>query len=429
MGTDIDTKGLALVELGDSGLQRSGGYILDEFLPALQGLRGRKIYREMADNDPVIGGMLFAIEHLVRSVSWSVQAGDDSPEAQRNAEFIETCMADMSHSFGDLIAEALTMLVYGWSYHELVYKIRAGDQSDPRFRSRHVDGLVGWRKIPGRSQDTLDRWDLDDAGGVRAMVQYPPFGSVRTIPIEKALLFRTTKTRDNPEGRSTLRSAYRSWYLKKRIEKVEAIGIERDLAGIPLIRVPAEMLSESASAEQKRTLDAFKRLGRNLRNDEQAAVVFPEARDDRGERLYDIELLGRGGTSKQFDTSKVIDRYNRLIAMTVLADFILLGHEKVGSFALSSDKTHLFATALGSFVGVIRDTMNQYAIPRLFALNPMLPGPQPKFVTGDIETPNLQELGAYVASLAGAGMDLFPDDALEGALRRAGNLPEKSRGA
>ena len=59
-----------------------------------------------------------------------------------------------------------------------------------------------------------------------------------TIPMSKALLFRTKSRKNNPEGRSILRNAYRSWYFKRRIQEIEGIGIERDLAGLPVMHGP-----------------------------------------------------------------------------------------------------------------------------------------------------------------------------------------------
>ncbi len=53
------------LEIGSSGLRRSGGYINEEFLSNLQGVKGFKVYREMHDNDPVIGAMLYAIDKVI----------------------------------------------------------------------------------------------------------------------------------------------------------------------------------------------------------------------------------------------------------------------------------------------------------------------------------------------------------------------------
>jgi hypothetical protein len=35
-----------------------------------------------------------------------------------------------------------------------------------------------------------------------------------------------------------LRTAYRPWFMKKRLEEFESIGIERDLAGLPIMWLP-----------------------------------------------------------------------------------------------------------------------------------------------------------------------------------------------
>ena len=43
------------MEVGTSGLIQYGGKVQEDFLRQLQGRRGVANYREMADNDPVVG--------------------------------------------------------------------------------------------------------------------------------------------------------------------------------------------------------------------------------------------------------------------------------------------------------------------------------------------------------------------------------------
>ena len=57
-----------LTELGTSGLRRSGGFVHEDFLNQLRGRRGFLVYREMADNDPVIGSILYAIEKVILTI-------------------------------------------------------------------------------------------------------------------------------------------------------------------------------------------------------------------------------------------------------------------------------------------------------------------------------------------------------------------------
>lgn len=62
-------------EIGRIGQKRYGGFFYEEFLKELQGRKGVETYREMADNDDVIGAILFAIEMLIRQTSWTIQPG------------------------------------------------------------------------------------------------------------------------------------------------------------------------------------------------------------------------------------------------------------------------------------------------------------------------------------------------------------------
>ena len=413
-------------EIGKPGLEHWSGRINEEWIKELQYERKWRTLREMRENDPVVGAILFAVEMLIRSVSWPVIPASRSQEDLAAAEFLDSCRTDMSQSWEHTLSEILSFLWCGFSYHEIVYKRRLGDTADPTTRSQFNDGKIGWRKLPIRSQDTLDHWILDDNGGVRAYVQLPPPDYVlRTIPITKSLLFRTTSYKNNPEGRSLLRSAFRPWFFKKRIEEIEGIGIERDLAGLPVIYAPAAIMSSNAGDLDKQIFSELKNIVRNIRRDEQEGVIMPGDRDDKGHLLYELKLLSTGG-QRQFDTQAVLLRYDRLIAITVLADFILLGHEKVGSFALSSDKTALFGVALGAFLDEITSVLNKYAIPRLFKANGWFLEKYPHFEHGDIETPDLKELGDYIGKLSGAGMELFPDDLLENRLRNFASLPSKT---
>lgn len=416
---------MATTEIGSAGLSHSYGSISEEFNPKLQGRAWINVIREM-EVDSVVGAIMFAIEMLIRQVDWRV----DKEEADaKNAEFLESCMNDMSMSWGDFISEAFSMLLYGWSFHEIVYKKRQGPQKEGSKipSSLYNDGRTGWRKLPIRAQESLDRWELDDQGGVIGMIQRPaPTYEERIVPIEKALLFRTRIYKGNPEGRSVLRTSYVPWFYKRKIQQIEGTGIERDLAGFPVFWIPAEFLTPDATPEQTKTRQMFEKLGENIRRDKQEFVIMPLAYDSEGNKAYDFTLMSSGG-SRSFNTSEIIARYNREIAMTVLADFILLGHENVGSFALSSDKTDLFAVALGTFLDVVSDVLNRYAVPRLFELNGLPLDKLPKIVHGDIDTPDLAVLGQYITALSNAGVPLFPDDELEDWLRQQGNLPELSK--
>ena len=413
-----DDRGSAFLEIGSSGLRRSGGTINEEFLPNLQGVKGFKVYREMRDNDPVIGAMLYAIDKVITRLEWKVEGEDE-----RTTVFVQECLDDMSDSWDATLQNILSMLVYGWSYHEIVYKIRRGPTNDARTSSRFTDNRIGWRKWPVRAQETLQEWMLDERGGIRGLIQIDPaVGGLHRIPIEKALLFRTTTNRNNPEGYSLLRNAYRPWFYKRRIEEIEAIGIERDLAGLPMAYVPPEYLSNTATPQQKAVLQAITNIVQNVKRNEQEGIVFPAAYDEQNNRIFDLQLLSASG-GRQFDTGSVIQRYDQRIAMSLLSDFLLLGSDRVGSFALGTAKVDLWTLAVDSIAKTIAEVVNQFAIPRLLKLNAMRMDRMPKLTYGQVSSVELSEVAEYVSKLVGVGA-IMPDRTLEGHLRSLGDLPD-----
>jgi hypothetical protein len=416
---------LVLEEIGRTGLTQHGGYIYEEYTRELHGTRWRDTVRDMVDNDPIVGAILFAVGMLLRGVTWTIVPASDDPEDEAVGQFFSECWQDMSHTPEQFLAECLSFLPWGWSLHEIVYKQRLGpNQTDPSKRSQYDDGRIGWRKFAIRSQDTLLKWEIDDAdGSVRGMwQQLPTTGKLVFIPIEKSLLFRTTSRKGNPEGRSILRNAVRPWHFRKHIETIEGIGVERDLAGLPVLYAPSQIMLDNASPAEKTLYSQLKRIIRNIKRDEQEGLIIPGDRDDKGNRRYELTLLSTGG-QRQFDTNTIVTRYAQQLAMTVLADFVLLGHEKVGSFALSSDKTGMFTFALNTWAAEIAGVLNRYAVPRLMALNGMDPRRRPTFQPGEVQAPDLGALADYVTKLAGSGVPLFPDPELEGYLRRVAKLP------
>ncbi|MGH2370355.1 MAG: phage portal protein family protein [Chloroflexota bacterium] len=399
-----------LGELGSTGLQLQLGRPDETRLRAFQADQWPHTVADMLRDD-MVGAVLFAAEQLIRQVSWQVVPASNDAEAEADAEFVDGCREDMSFSWQDTLSEILSMLPWGWSYFELVYKVRGGDTpDDPTTRSRYDDGKIGWRKWAVRSQETLERWQFDPDGGVQAMVQRTPEWQTVAIPIEKALLFRTTSRKNNPEGTSILKGAYKPWYFKTHIQRIEGVGIERDLAGLPVVWGPPELFQPDATPEQKALFETLKRIATNIKRDEQEGLVFPLAYDEKGNKLYDIQLLSTGGR-RQFDTDTIVQRYDLRIAMSVLADFILLGSRQVGSYALASSKTNLFAVALGAWLDTIADVVNRFAIPRLLRLNGRpVTGGLPTLQHGDVETVDWGEFGDALEKLVRAGLVLSDED-------------------
>lgn len=412
-----------LQQLGATGIKQYNGLITEEFLVQLRGKEAIKIFGEMEANDGIISAMVYACGMLIRTVEWRVEAVDDSEQADQAKEFVEQCMQDMSHSWPEFLEELTSYLTFGYSLFEIVYKVRRGpDEEQPEYRSRYSDNRIGWRKFAPRSQDSIERWlfnNYDDS--LLGVVQQTETGKYAVIPIERLLLFRTFSRKNNPEGRSILRSAYVSYIRKRAVEDAEGRAALR-AAGLVVMRLPGVFMSADADDEQKMVYNTYKTLATTLSRDQQGAVILPADTDASGKYVYDISYM-IGDARRPADMSPIIERHNKTMATSILADFIFLGQSGVGSFALSSDKTDLFSQALGAYMRGIEDVLNRHALPRLWKLNNFDPEVMPKIKAAEIERPDIERIANYLSTLASAGARVFPDDELEQQLREMAELP------
>lgn len=377
---------------GYSGIKASGGYISEEFIQALVWPSAGKVYSEMASNDAVVGGCLFLIETMLRKARWVVTPAlaEDAGDIE-NALFVEQCLYDMNDTWDDTLTEILSMLTYGFSVHEVVYKIRRGPlEKNAKYKSKYTDGKIGWQGFFIRAQNSMNQWGVDDRGNILSFDQTTDFGDA-SIPIEGNLLFKTKSQRGNPEGVSLLRRAYRSWYFKRHLEEIEAIGIERNLAGIPVLVPPDNLpIFDDKQIEMVAWKDWASSLVNNLRNDKNHGVILPFG--------WELKLLAPEGSS--IDVDKVIHRHDDRIAVTMLADVLLMGGDRTGSFALAEVKEDLLLSSLQAILNSICNTINGNAIPKLCMLNNITSeNGYPKLEAKDLKLPTVKDVALLLRSM------------------------------
>jgi hypothetical protein len=371
----------------------------------------------MSDNDAVIGAILYLAEMLIRGATWSVEPGGTTTQDREAADFLKSCMDDMDVSWANTISEILSMITYGFSFHEIVYKIRRGPtETNRKYLSQYTDGRIGWRRMPIRSQVSLAGWEFDEEGDATAFIQIaePNYQKV-TIPMSKGLLFRTRVSRGNPEGKSLLRNAYRSYFYKKHFEDIEGIGIERDLADFPVLTAPEGLDLWNAEDENMVALRTrAEELVASVRRDSEEGILLPFG--------WELDLL-TSGSSRQIDIGSTIERYDKRIAITMLSDLVLLG-EKSGSFALADTKQSTLAAALQAQLYNIADVFNANAVPKLFEYNTFNGLTKlPKILAGQIQMPSLKELALMLRAM---GLKIAGDKSLLDYLRKILGMPELS---
>lgn len=401
--------------LGVAGDNTYNGQIrADEFLPELRGKKAIRKYREMRDNDSTIGAVMYATEQVLRDVDLKVMPANDSAEAKEEAEFVKSVLDDMDHTLDDHIAESLSNLSYGFAWFEVIYKRRIGptERSDKK-RSKYTDGRMGVRKIAIRAPWTISRFDVDQqTGDVKGIYQDGSgYNNSNYIPTRKSLYYRTTTINGDPAGRSILRNAYTSYEYVNNLQSIEAIAVERELAGIPVARIPAEYLSGDATAAQSGFVNNLQSILRDVKFNEQGYIILPsDTYPDKdgaptNQKLVDVELMSSSG-SRNIDIDPIVRRYQHDIARSVLSEFLMLGGGNTGSYALSKSKTDLFLRALESYIQAIVDVLNKQLVERLWELNGLNYDLMPTIVAGDVAPHDLREIAAFLRNLNGADINV-----------------------
>lgn len=382
-------------ELGQSGTSIFNGYITDEdYVPELSGTDAIVTYEKMRKSDGVIKASLLACELPIRAANWFIEPASDDEKDKEIADFVsDNLFNQMTITWDDFLRQALLMLPFGFMVFEKV------------FASINFEGkeMIGWRKFAPRLPATILKWKTE--AGEDGVTQSLPTGGNISIPIEKLLVFTHNKEGDNWLGVSVLRNAYRSWFMKSHIEKINAIAFERQGLGIPYAKLPKNYTPADRTKAET--------LLKNIRANEQAYIIEPEG--------WEVGFKDmKAGTVKDPDSS--IRRYNREILIGVLAQFLDLGAGNTGSRALSADQSTTFHNNLTAVARQVKDAINKYAIKQLVDLNyTVTKYPELKF--SKIGVIEYDKLSRALQSLSQAGL-ISSDEKLEGYIRELMDLPE-----
>lgn len=405
---------LRLGELGVVGLKQHGGRIQEEARKELRFPEANRTFRTMAQ-DATIASALSLFEMMVSRVEWIVDTGiDPTPEMKANAQFLQEVMNDMDHSWRSFIQEVTSAFTYGYCINEKVYRRRTWDNG-----SQYNDNKVGFKKLPVRSQDTINKWLYSDDGrdliGVQQSLACITDGTDRyakllnatgtiDIPRKKFLLFRVDAKRDNPEGNSPLRAAYHAWKYRTVIEEQEAVGVTRDMNGMPTLYLPPRYMSQDATDAEKSIYEYYKNVIRNIQMNEQSGLILPQAFDpDSRQPLFKFELTSTMG-GKMYDTDAIIKRWDNKILMVLFADMLKMGQDQVGSYSLAGAKTNIMAMAIEARLQEIQDVLNNDLVKQLFAMNGVAPDVKlPKLVYGDLDEVDLDEFSKAIQRIGSVG--------------------------
>lgn len=402
---------------GGSGRANYGGFLeQEEYNPELRGRRGLSVFDKMYRTDPDIRRVVWMCMNPIAGGTWSVEpfGGDEATDEDIEvAEATEWALWEfMRPNWTGHLTEALPVGIRsGFAPFEGIW-----DTVEWNGRK-----LIAPSCLDLRLPRTIWRWNQDGPKLVSIEQQLPTGGNV-VLPAEDLVYYRWGAEGDNWAGTSLLRPAYKPWFFKDRLERLDVIKAERQATGIPMCYPP-----QNASPEQRTQMEE---MLSSLRTSETAYMIAPGPKAEHIDPKeaatlgWTIEMLGHNKAGEgATDLKPSLEYQSDKIAAAFIAEFMRLGQGSApgGARATADVQQDPFLAAVEGIAGVIETAINDSIVKRFVALNFAVDN-APKLRMSLVDSTSLTELADYVQKLATAGA-LNIDNELEDYLRNRADLP------
>jgi predicted RNA-binding protein with PIN domain len=264
------------------------------------------------------------------------------------------------------------------------------------------------------------------------------------IPIEKLINLRAEPGKDSPEGRSILRTVWRSWRTKSVMEDLRNVIAERGGAGIPWVEAPAIIANAPAAfaaasaggakpgqnvTDALASYNSLVEMMTNITQDAQKWIITPQVWDQNGQPQIKVGFLQPSQNADIIGhITGAIEAEAKAILIATMTEFQALGMGGTGSLALSRDKTDNFTLAVAATLTSFQESINQQAVRQLFRLNPQIEfekGQQrPRIVYDPLVPLNTQDIVAVLSLFEKAGWDMSKQAGIRDAIIKNMGLPE-----
>lgn len=384
----------------------------DETNALLIGPAGQLLFDQMYRMDPDIRHLVLMISSPVQSASWTLEpyGGDDATEQDRDiADAIWWGLNSfMKPNFRQHLAEALPLLIRaGFAPFEQVW-------STTEYKGKT---LMFPRSLQVRLPRSIWRWWQDEYGQMTHIGQIIPNNPTVIIPASELTYYRLGAEGDNWMGTSLLRSAYKPWVIKDKLERIDAIGQERKAVGVPICYPPA-------NADEQTRMQVESILA-NMHLNEVSYLMSPGPKQglqgmSPGEGwLFEVITFD----SSSGDSIQASLAYHQQgILYTFLGEFMSLGHHQVGARATADVQEDPFLTAVQAFAQVGPLPPLNELVDRITKVNYPDADGSPTFSINLQDEASLSEIATYVQLLESAGV-INVDPELEDWVRERGGLP------
>ncbi len=466
---------------GRSGTVNTRGFITDEeFNSALTWPKNLVVYDRMRKTDATTRWMLALLKGPARAADVAVDPPPNPDDDEREATaFVEHALfEELDGGVSDLLRRLMTYLEMGHSVGERLVELREvsfdvveeitelveqptpppppvlpapaavdDGEGEPkpaavppqlpppeppppkptrRKETRTVtrDAFVVAR-VEERLQRTIQRWVPVDGDSAKLKEIEQNIGDGETpnnptIDASRLIVLVCDKEGDNWRGNSILRSVWRPYEYKSRIENIEAVGFDV-AAGVPIAYPP-----DDADEDQ---VDAVEEMLQAIVSGESRYGVMPGPKQGENKESRDGWLVdwpaAKGGEAKDGGPDKAINRYVSEMARNVLAEFMRLGQDGVGARATGDVQQDPYYAALEAVVSYLEDVLNEALVRPLVEWNyDVRRFPRLRFAK--IAAKSIEVVTKAVAELVKQGA-IEPTPELEAWLRDLLDAPEKPK--
>lgn len=403
-------------EAGRSGTAIYGGFVRQqEHNPNLSGQQRYVRASEVLTNISIVAAGVRYFLNLIAKPTWKMEPADDSDKAAEIAEFVDSVVNGMETSWSRIVRRSGMFKYHGFNISEWTAK-------------KLDDGRIGLDDIEQRPAHTIWRWGIDPNGGVTGVYQRPPStGEEIWLPRSKIMYLVDDMMTDSPEGMGWFRAIVEPAARLKRLQDLETIAFERNLAGTPIGRVPyseiARMIESGEITKQQadEAINVMERFVDLQAKEPNTSLILDSAPyeniTDAGSSVsstmkWGIELL-EGNVTGLADLGSqdgAIMRTIYDIARIMGIEGLLTGQQGKGSLALSSNQSENLYLVVNSTLKDMAEATKRDIVWTICNLNniPMELAPTPK--TEDVAFKDIDQISAVLRDMATAGAVLSPDD-------------------
>jgi len=239
---------------------------------SLVGQRGLAIYSKMANDEQVKAVTTFKRD-AITARGWQFAFRPSTKLSQQEQEqrqgLFEEMLARMHGNFSDALNTIMTGRLFGFSMTEKVY----GEMEVDGKQWPAINRLLG--------RDPLSFRFYTDEFGMLVRTEQQTRNGLQDVDMRRVIHYVHAPEWDQVYGRSDLREAYRSWYIKDQVSNLWPLYLERFAAGFVHVELPAgETLADEELTALKAAVTRVKSLGSLVTPPGvKVTVVFPGTTD------------------------------------------------------------------------------------------------------------------------------------------------------